>query len=452
MPGEWPGIGWSGGRAVRSLHEARAAQVGLFVFRHDAEAASHFGIGLDEAAHVAAKTILVELVLGLDVPQAARIRRNLVGDDDPHHVAFVQAAGFHLEVDQPDADAQENARQEVVDADGERHDVVDLLWRCPAESRDVLFGHHGIVQRVVLVIEFDDRARKLRAFVDAEAGGKRTRRHISHHHLEGDDLDFADQLLAHVETADEMGRDADIVQILENILRNPVVQYAFSVDHFMLLGIEGGRIILEVLDERTWLRTFIEDLRLALINAAATIHRRVPWFEEIHFAEAPDGDGIRSWRGHDRNRPRLARNLSDPTSKHNAATRTPAESRGGQGPLAETFQRIVLWRFSAGVFISPADNTKECPCPASTSTRMAWRGSPPATRDFGSRPRLAATSSSGFGPPNNWARPAPRLPPMRRASFCRISRKPETPTCCARCRPIWQQPANKSPTRILPKP
>jgi hypothetical protein len=37
-----------------------------------------------------------------------------------------------------------------------------------------------------------------------------------------------------------------------------------------------------VLDERTGFRALIEDLRLALIDATATIHRRVPWFEKIH--------------------------------------------------------------------------------------------------------------------------------------------------------------------------
>jgi hypothetical protein len=79
-----------------------------------------------------------------------------------------------------------------------------------------------------------------------------------------------------------MGRDADVVQMLEEVFRDPVVQHALPVDHFMLLGIEVGCVILEVLDERSGFRALIEDLRLALIDATATIHRRVPWFEKIH--------------------------------------------------------------------------------------------------------------------------------------------------------------------------
>ena len=41
---------------------------------------------------VAAEAVLVHLVVGFDVPQAAAVRGNLVGDDDAHHVAFEQTA------------------------------------------------------------------------------------------------------------------------------------------------------------------------------------------------------------------------------------------------------------------------------------------------------------------------------------------------------------------------
>ena len=101
----------------------------------DAEAAGDFLVGLEQAAHVAAEAVLVELVLGLDVPQPAGVGRDLVGDDDPHHVAFPEPAALDLEVDELDADAEEQAGEEVVDADGERHDVVDLLRASPSRRR-----------------------------------------------------------------------------------------------------------------------------------------------------------------------------------------------------------------------------------------------------------------------------------------------------------------------------
>src|SRR5215510_3206525 len=50
----------------------------------------------------------------------------------------------------------------------------------------------------------------------------------------------------------------------------------------MLFRIEGGRIVLEMLDQRSGLGALVEDLRLAFIDAAAAAHRGVPWLEEIH--------------------------------------------------------------------------------------------------------------------------------------------------------------------------
>ena len=217
-----------------------------------------------------------------------RVGRNLVGHDDAHHVVFPQPAGFHLEVDQADADAEEKPGEEIVDADGERHDVVDLLRRRPAERGDVLFRHHRVVELVVLVIELDDRARQLRAFLDAEPRRQRAGGDIAHHDLERNDLDLADQLLAHVEPADEMRRHADVVEVLEDVFRDPVVEHALAFDDLVLLGVEGGGVVLEMLDQRAGLRAFIEDLRLAFINAAAAAHRDVPWFVKIHrIAVAP---------------------------------------------------------------------------------------------------------------------------------------------------------------------
>src|ERR1043166_8771957 len=129
-----------------SLHQHRAGALGALVLAHDAEAPGDFGIGLHEAAEVAAEAVHVELLVGLDVPQPARIRGNLVGDDDAHHVVFPQPAAFHLEVDEADADPKEDPREEVVHPDGERHDVVDLLRRRPAEGGDVLLRDHRVAE------------------------------------------------------------------------------------------------------------------------------------------------------------------------------------------------------------------------------------------------------------------------------------------------------------------
>jgi len=133
------------------------------------EPARHLLIGLDQPAHVAAEAVLVELVLRLDVPQPAAIRRDLVGEHDAHLVALPEPAELAFEIDEPDADAEEQPGQKVVDAQRQRHDVVDLLRRRPAERGDVLLGDHRIAELVVLVVELDDRARQLRAVLEAES-------------------------------------------------------------------------------------------------------------------------------------------------------------------------------------------------------------------------------------------------------------------------------------------
>ena len=213
--------------------------------------------------------------------------RDFVGDDDPHHLVFPQPAALHLEVDETDADAEEEPGKEVVDPDGERHDVVDLLRRGPAEGGDVLFGHHRVVERIILVIEFDDRARQLRAFLDPEllrqgAGGD-----IAHDDLERNNLDLTDQLLAHVEPADEMGRHPNIVEMLEYVLRDTIIEDPLALDNLVLFRIEGGRVVLEMLDQRSGLGSFVKDLGLAFVNATAAAHRSVPWFVKVHVPWAP---------------------------------------------------------------------------------------------------------------------------------------------------------------------
>ena len=175
------------------------------------------------------------------------IRRNLVGDHDPHHLVFPQPAAFHLEIDQTDADAEKQARQEIIDPDRERHDVVDLRRRRPAERGDMLLRYHRIAERIVLVVELDDRARQLRAFLDAEPLRQRTGRDVAHHDFERNDLDLANQLLAHVEPANEMRRHADVIEVLKHIFGDAIVQHALAFDHLVLLCIEGGGVVLEML-------------------------------------------------------------------------------------------------------------------------------------------------------------------------------------------------------------
>src|SRR3546814_19487478 len=72
-------------------------------------------------------------------------------------------------------------------------------------------------------------------------------------------------LLAHVETADEVGGHADAAEQRENMLRNQVVEHALAGNRPFFLCVEGGRVVLEILDQRPGLGAFIQDLGFAFI-------------------------------------------------------------------------------------------------------------------------------------------------------------------------------------------
>jgi hypothetical protein len=59
-----------------------------------------------------------------------------------------------------------------------------------------------------------------------------------------------------------MRRHPDIVEVLEQVFRDSVVEDALALDDLVLLGVEGGRVVLEMLDQRSRLRAFIKDLAL----------------------------------------------------------------------------------------------------------------------------------------------------------------------------------------------
>ncbi len=162
--------------------------------------------------------------------------------------------------------------EEIVDANGKRHDVVEFGGIGPAKRSDVLLGDHRVFQRIRLVIELDDRARQHDAFINAEALGERacrTLRTTTSSGIISTSLINCSRMFRRrmkwvgmpilfrcVKTYSEM-----------RLFRN-----ALAVDDFMLLFIESSRIILEELDERSGFRTFIQDLGLAFVDSAATVH------------------------------------------------------------------------------------------------------------------------------------------------------------------------------------
>src|SRR5215207_2606879 len=122
------------------------------VFRQHAQPARDFLVCLEHAPQVAPEAVLVELVGRRYVPEPAAIWADLVSQQDVHLLVVPLAAELHFEIYESDADAQEQPNQEIVDAQGHSHDLVDLLGGGPAECRYMLFRDHRVIERIVLVI------------------------------------------------------------------------------------------------------------------------------------------------------------------------------------------------------------------------------------------------------------------------------------------------------------
>ena len=73
-----------------------------------------------------------------------------------------------------------------------------------------------------------------------------------------------------------MGGHADRVQLRHQIFADAVVEHALAVEHRLFGGVEGGGVVLEILDQGARLRPLIEDFGLAFVDHPAAFHENVP--------------------------------------------------------------------------------------------------------------------------------------------------------------------------------
>jgi hypothetical protein len=123
--------------------------------------------------------------------------------------------------------------------------------------------------------------------LDAQPRGQAAGGDVAHHHLQRDDLDLADQLLAHVQPADEMGRHADLGQAQHQILADAVVQHALAGDDAFLGAVAGGGVVLEILHEGAGLGSLEQDLGFALVELAAAGHAEERESHGVAIIESP---------------------------------------------------------------------------------------------------------------------------------------------------------------------
>lgn len=105
------------------------------------------GVGFFHAAHVAAETILIQLLVGLAVPQAAGVGADLVSQND---CAVGQAAEFQLKIHQSHAAGQPEGFQRVVDPEGVVFNGLDLFGGRQLQSEGVIGVEQRVAQLVVL--------------------------------------------------------------------------------------------------------------------------------------------------------------------------------------------------------------------------------------------------------------------------------------------------------------
>ena len=62
----------------------------------------------------------------------------------------------------------------------------------------------------------------------------------------------------------------------EDMFRNTVIEHALAADRALLLRVERGGVVLEILDQRAGLGALVQDLGLAFVDLAAASHAAVP--------------------------------------------------------------------------------------------------------------------------------------------------------------------------------
>ena len=129
--------------------------------------------------------------------------------------------------------------------------------------------YQRVLKLVLLKIKFNNRARQNGAFRNAQTLGQRARDDIANDDLDGNNLDLADKLLAHIQAAHKMRRHADLAQLHHQVFGNAVVKDAFAGDRAPFSVVVRGCIVLEILHKGARFGAFEQNLGLSLKNATA---------------------------------------------------------------------------------------------------------------------------------------------------------------------------------------
>ena len=164
------------------------------------------------------------------------------------------------------SDGSEDALHEVVGSEREREHVVDFLRVRPSECGDVVFGDGRIAEFVVFQAVFDDRSRQHGAFFASVAFAEASCGDVAHDHFDRDHFQLTDELFAHVDAVEEVVCQSDFREGLKHVFGDQIVQHAFAFDGGAFCVVEGGCVVLEVLDQRRGIGTGQQDLRFPFVE------------------------------------------------------------------------------------------------------------------------------------------------------------------------------------------
>ena len=251
--------------------------------------AHDFLIRILDAAEVAAEAVLVELLVGLDVPEAAGVGAYLVGEDDG---PVAQAAELELEVHKLDAVLEQQRLEQLVYEEGVALDGLYLLRRGELESQGVVGVYERVAQLVVLVGELYGRRVKGDALLDAVALREAAGGDVADDDLERHDGDLLYQGLALGELLDEVGGDAVLLEHAHEAVGEAVVDHALAHDGAALFAVEGRGVILIVNYAEVRIVGGKDLLGLTLVELFALFHVSSSPFQAFRAGRGP----FQAWR------------------------------------------------------------------------------------------------------------------------------------------------------------
>ncbi len=199
---------------------------------------------------------------------------------------------FEFEIDQDNSTLVEEAAQNFVYAQRRRINRFEFLFGRPSEQQRMVGGYQRVVERVGLVVVLDHGTLERLALLAPQPLRHRAGNDISHYSLDRDYLEPLAEHLAIVEPAHEMRLDAVFFEQREEQLGHPIVDHAFVLDRATLLGVERGRVVLEIGNHEVRVGGRIEFLRLALVehlvfHLSARLRCRRAFFTFSPFRAAP---------------------------------------------------------------------------------------------------------------------------------------------------------------------